>query len=214
MSEQAPGHGPDAGTRLSKRVMAAAGCSRAEAERLIAQGDVTVDGAVQREPAHRVADAQAVQVRAGARPQPSAALTLLWHKPQGDVAPPAQARGLRCAAALPTEASGLVVFTGQPGVWRVLTERDPPLEREWLIDLPGVVGALSAPAPQVLGPGVRASVSSQTPERTRLRAVVRGLWQPPADLVPLRLHRLRLGRVALGTLAEGDTRALRLDERF
>ena len=157
----------DSGIRLSKRVMALAGCSRAEAERLIAQGDVQVDGAVQRDPAHRVTDDQPVQVRSGAQPQGTSALTLLWHKPPGDSPPPPEARGLRCATPLDPAASGLVVFTGHAAVWRVLTQAEPPLEHEWFVDLPG-----RQPA-SALGQGVRASVGSQNDQQTRVRAVAR-----------------------------------------
>lgn len=198
----------DSGIRLSKRVMALAGCSRAEAERLIAQGDVQVDSVVQRDPAHRVADDQPVQVRSGAQPQGSSALTLLWHKPPGNDTPPPEARGLRCATPLDAAASGLVVFTGHVAVWRVLAQAEPPLEHEWLIDLPGAQPAT------VLGQGVRASVGSQNDQQTRLRAVVRGAWQVPADLAPLRRHRQRIGRVALGPLPAGATRALLPHEKF
>ncbi len=198
----------DEGVRLSKRVMAAAACSRAEAERLVAQGDVQVDGVVQRDPAHRVSDTQAVQVRQGARPQGPGALTLLWHKPAGETPPPAESRGLRCATPLDAAASGLVVFTGHAQIWRVLAQSEPPLEHEWLVDLPGAQPA------SVLGRGVRASVGSQNEHQTRLRVVVRGAWRPAAELVPQRLHRQRIGRVALGPLAAGATRALLPHEKF
>lgn len=196
------------GLRLSKRVMALAACSRAQAERLIAQGDVTVDGQVQREPAHRVTDRQQVDLREQARPQAGHTLTLLWHKPAGETALPPQARGLRCAAPLPTLASGLVVFTGSAGVWRALTQASPPPEQEWLLDLAG-----QQPA-SLLGSGVRASVGSQNPQQTRLRAVARGDWLWPAEVVPLRAHRQRIGRVSLGALPAGDTRDLLPQEKF
>ena len=196
------------GLRLSKRVMALAGCSRAQAERLIAQGDVTVDGQVQREPAHRVGEAQAVAVREQAQAQGGHALTLLWHKPAGASAPPPESRGLRCAAPLPAPASGLVVFTAHAGVWRALAQAEPPPEQEWLIDLAGAQPA------SVLGPNVRASVGSQNPQQTRLRAVARGDWAPPDGVRPLRQHRQRIGRVALGPLAAGGTRSLLPHEKF
>jgi 23S rRNA pseudouridine2604 synthase len=198
----------DDGLRLSKRVMALAGCSRAQAERLIAQGDVTVDGQVQREPAHRVNETQAVVVREQAQAQGSHALTLLWHKPAGEAALTPESRGLRCAAPLPASASGLVVFTAHAGVWRAVAQAEPAPEQEWLIDLAGTQAA------NVLGPGVRASIGSQNPQQTRLRAVARGDWAPPARLQPLRQHRQRIGRVALGNLAEGATRSLLPHEKF
>ncbi len=198
----------ESGTRLSKRVMALSACSRAEAERLIAQGDVRVDDVVHRDPAHRVADAQTVSVRAGARPQAANALTLLWHKPPGEHPPPPEAHGLRCAAPLGAAASGLVVFTGHAAVWRALTQSEPPLEHEWLVDLPG------RRTPATLGAGVRASVGSQQETHTRLRAVARGHWSPAPALQALRVHRQRIGRLALGPLPAGATRALLPHEKF
>ena len=73
-----------------------------------------------------------VEVRAGAQPQATNALTLLWHKPPGEHPPPPEAHGLRCATPLDATASGLVVFTGHAAVWRALTQSEPPLEQEWL----------------------------------------------------------------------------------
>lgn len=77
--------------RLSKRVAAERGCSRADAERLIVSGVVRVDGEVVTEPQARVVAEQRVDVGqpdATVRPEP---LSVLWHKPPG-VALPAQDR--------------------------------------------------------------------------------------------------------------------------
>ncbi|HZF82918.1 MAG TPA: S4 domain-containing protein, partial [Burkholderiaceae bacterium] len=58
----------DAGERLSKRVAAQLSCSRREAEQLIAQGAVTVDGLAATLPQQRVGSGQRVAVATGARP--------------------------------------------------------------------------------------------------------------------------------------------------
>ncbi|MDB5745362.1 MAG: RNA-binding protein, partial [Massilia sp.] len=48
------------GIRLAKRVAEQVACSRAEAERYIANGGVSVDGVVVEDPATRVTPSQAV----------------------------------------------------------------------------------------------------------------------------------------------------------
>ena len=58
----------DEGIRLAKRVAALAGVSRREAELLIENGAVRVDGRVVEVPAQRVRDAQQVDIQPGARP--------------------------------------------------------------------------------------------------------------------------------------------------
>ena len=70
----------DEGVRLAKRVAALQGCSRREAEALIAAGAVTVAGEVVTDPARRVTENQPVQVSAG---PVTGAMTVLLYKPAG-----------------------------------------------------------------------------------------------------------------------------------
>ena len=58
----------DDGIRLAKRVAEVAGCSRADAERYIAGGWVSVDGVVADDPATRVTAGQQVAMLPGATP--------------------------------------------------------------------------------------------------------------------------------------------------
>jgi len=232
------GQAPD-GVRLAKRVAALAGCSRSEAEMLIAQGAVTVDGLPAAQPQQRVTPQQRVDVAAGARPQPLAPATLLLHKPaglpcdaadlwarvqrdaddarRGRPAVPGLFAGQRCVAPLAESAGGLVVFTQVPGVARRLLDAAEPVEHEFSIE---VEGAVDASRLQALQPA-RASIGHQSPERTGLRLVlpapqamqVEALCAR-AGLTLLALKRLRIGRLPLAGLAAGQWRVLRPQERF
>jgi 23S rRNA pseudouridine2604 synthase len=73
----------DDGVRLAKRVADVAGCSRAEAERYIAGGWVSIDGVVAEDPAARVTPAQVVALLPGAVPVEPEPVTILLHKPAG-----------------------------------------------------------------------------------------------------------------------------------
>jgi 23S rRNA pseudouridine2604 synthase len=232
--------------RLSKRVAAQLRCSRQEAELYILGGWVSVDGVVEEQPQARVRPEQVVAIAAGARAEPIAPVTLLWHKPAGqpvgDWLPQAGQRwagdrsGLRLlqvhtrqlAPVLmpPAQASGLVAFTQSPGVARKLTDRQQPLEQEWLLDVheaPADRDALlrtltRAPADRAMPwPPFRASWQSDR----RLRVVVKG--EAPGLLAELcqrlgpafsGLRRQRLGRVGLDGLPEGQWRYAGMGERF
>ena len=74
--------GRDEGIRLSKRVAALTGCSRADAERLIEGGWVRVAGRVVEEPQFRVRD-EAVDIDRGATVVAPPPVTILLHKPPG-----------------------------------------------------------------------------------------------------------------------------------
>src|SRR5690349_12308961 len=87
--------------RLSQRVAALAGCSRADAESYIRNGWVTVDGVAIESPQHRVLPAHVVVLASDARKEPVEPATILLHKPAGLDA----IRGPRPAAALVTPAS-------------------------------------------------------------------------------------------------------------
>lgn len=136
--------------------------------------------------------------------------------------------GLKGLAPLPTEATGLVVFTQDWRVERKLTEDADLIEHEVMADVGGTV------SPDQLQrlchgmsfngralPPARVSISSVDDSRTRLRFAIKGIrpGQIPAmcEAAGLRLHsliRLRLGRVALGGLAPGQWRYLTPHERF
>jgi 23S rRNA pseudouridine2604 synthase len=154
----------DEGIRLAKRVAAQLGCSRGEAERYIAGGWITVDGAVVEEPANRVTPAQQVVLLPGATLDEPAPVTILLHKPAGydagfgvggpdalsclaaetlarqHAAPRFLKRHLArltLATPLETAASGLVVYTQDFRVARKLVDERARVEQEIVVEVTG-----------------------------------------------------------------------------
>ena len=154
----------DGGIRLAKRVAELVNCSRAEAERYIAGGWVSVDGAVVEEPATRVTPAQDVALLPGAKAEEPAPVTILLHKPSGMNAGVGVrgANALECLAPeslvavhgaprflkrhlarltlctpLETDASGLVVYTQDFRVARKLVDDGARVEHEYVAEVSG-----------------------------------------------------------------------------
>ncbi|MFT3718160.1 S4 domain-containing protein [Pseudorhodoferax sp.] len=226
------------GERLAKRVAALRGCSRREAELLIAHGAVAVDGVPATAPQQRVRPGQRVDVAPDARPQPLPPATLLVHKPAGlacdaadfwaalqrDASDAAHGRpalpglfmGQRCAAPLAAPESGLVVFTQVAGVARRLADAEAPLEHEFAVEIAGPV------APEALARlrPARASIAAHSAQRTLLRLVLPDGAAPGEalrlclGLAPQAVRRLRIGRLPLAGLPPGHWRCLRPAERF
>jgi len=157
----------DDGIRLAKRVAAQLGCSRAEAERYIAGGGVSVDGAIVEDPASRVLPAQEVRVLPGASADEAPPVTILLHKPAGFnsgvgargeaalgcvTAETHEAQGhgqqrflkrhltkLTLTSPLETDASGLVVYTQDFRVARKLMDEADRVEQEFIVDVSGKI---------------------------------------------------------------------------
>lgn len=156
----------DEAIRLAKRVAVQLGCSRAEAERYIASGGISVDGKVVEDPASRVLPSQDVRVLPGASNEEAPPVTILLHKPAGfnsgvgargepalDCLTPeslAQGHGqprflkrhlakLTLTNPLETDASGLVVFTQDFRVARKLQEEGDRVEQEFIVDVTGAI---------------------------------------------------------------------------
>ena len=227
------------GVRLAKRVAALAGCSRREAELLIENGAVRVDGGVVLLPQARVLPAQQVSIEPGARPVAVPPVTLLLHKPAGlrmedaaallvpaNLHAPAPGRplvprhlsGQRCMTPLDTSASGLLVFTQEWRVERKFSEDADFIEHELNVDVAGTV------TPQQLKQldraPARVSIGRQSGGSTGLRIAVKGLLPgqvarmlEPAGLAVEAIRRIRIGRVPLAGLPAGHWRYLRADER-
>lgn len=247
--------------RLAKRLAAQVPCSRRDAELYIVGGWVRVDGTVVEEPMARVGDAQTVTLDARARLEPLVPVTLIWHKPAGQALPEAAflpdelaARWLAPAARfkgdrsgvrplkahvrrlLPVSllepgASGLMVFTQNPGVQRKITDGSAPLEHEWLVEVQDEAAlddaARREAVLQSLGkllffegtslPTARASWQSER----RLRLAIKGNLPGQVDFLAERagiklagVRRQRLGRVGLDGLPAGEWRYLAAQERF
>lgn len=160
--------GRNEGIRLAKRVAELVPCSRAEAERFIAGGGVTVDGVVAEDPATRVTPSQAVTVLPGASMEEAPPVTILLHKPSGMNAG-VGARGasaleclreesllagihgaprflkrhlarLNLCTPLETDASGLLVYTQDFRVARKLIDDGERVEHEYVVEVSGGIG--------------------------------------------------------------------------
>lgn len=156
----------DDAIRLAKRVAAQLGCSRAEAERYIAGGGISVDGKVVEDPASRVLPAQEVRVLPGASSEEAPPVTILLHKPAGFnsgvgargqpaldcLVPEALAQGhgqprflkrhlhrLTLTSPLETDASGLVIYSQDFRVVRKLVEEGERVEQEFIVDVAGAI---------------------------------------------------------------------------
>jgi 23S rRNA pseudouridine2604 synthase len=151
----------DEGVRLAKRVATDVPCSRADAERYIAGGWVSVDGAVVEDPARRVADEQTVALLPGATADEPAPVTILLHKPAGlkanaadngqsafELLAPENLEGrdrflkrhlnkLALTLPLETDASGLVVFSQDFRVARKLVDDAERMEQEFVVEVAG-----------------------------------------------------------------------------
>lgn len=229
----------DEGIRLAKRVAAMAGVSRREAELLIENGTVRVDGVPALLPQSRVQPHQKVEIEAGAKPEPIVPVTLLLYKPAGmatDVAHrllvaanhheperagqrflPVHAKGQHCMTPLETGASGLVVYTQEFRIERKLQEDAGILEHEVMVDVAGTV------SPEVLArlERSRVSIGRQADAQTGLRFALKGARPgqianicDSVDLRILAMRRIRIGRVPLAGLQPGQWRYLAPHERF
>jgi 23S rRNA pseudouridine2604 synthase len=157
----------DTTIRLAKRVAEMMPCSRAEADKYIAGGWVSVDGKVIEEAGARVADDQEVTLDPDATLVDLAPVTILLHKPAGFNAgfdnEGAPATGLLAqdtlvlpdhgnqrflkrhlanltlASPLETKASGLVVFTQDFRVARKLVDEGQRVEQEVIVEVTGTI---------------------------------------------------------------------------
>jgi 23S rRNA pseudouridine2604 synthase len=226
--------------RLAKRVVEIAACSRREAELYIAGGWVTVEGRVEEAPQFMVGTQQ-VALLPGAKPVPTAPVTILLHQQPGEepsilagTQVPDDASGItplsqhliRLKPCLPLQAGaqGLSVFTQDGRVLRKLSQQAATIEQEYVVEVAGelVEGGLGR-----LNHGLsfngqalpQQKVSWQS--ETRLRFALKGP-QPEqiahlcrsVGLQVLSMKRLRIGRLAMGKLPPGQWRYLAGYERF
>ncbi|MCS0590798.1 RNA pseudouridine synthase [Massilia norwichensis] len=231
----------DEGIRLAKRVAEFAGCSRAEAERYIAGGWVSVDGTVVDEPATRVLPAQQVALLPGATAEEPQPVTILLHKPAGLHGKAAldslQAETLfqtepgqrflkrhlsRLTPAMPLEtlASGLVVFSQDWRVLRKLGQDSDRIEQEYVAEVSGAIvedGLARLNAGGSPKTPLKASWQSEARLRFAGKGIVPGQIEALCAKVGLQvtgLRRLRIGRLALSSLPVGQWRYLRDSEKF
>ncbi len=235
--------------RLAKRVVALTQCSRREAEQYIEGGWVRVDGIVVEEPQFMV-DTQHVELDPQAELAPAEPATLVLHKPAGYDA----GNGLNPASALvtpqtrwaedasgvrplkrhlhrlatplplPTQASGLLIFTQDWRVTRKLTEDIERIEQEFVVE---VSGELIPNGLALLNHGLRFNHCAMPPIKVswqserRLRFAFKVLQasriEPMCNAVGLEvlaMKCLRVGRIPLAKLPPGQWRYLAPDERL
>jgi len=222
--------------RLAKRVADVAGCSRADAERYIAGGWVSVDGAVAEDPATRVTPEQKVELLPGATPVEPDPVTILMHKPAGIEIEAALAsitaenqvlehgRGkpflrrhlFKTTAATPLEtmASGLIVFSQDFRVIRKLVDDASRNESEYVVE---VDGQIADNGMAKLGRMFKASWQSEQRLRIAGKNIQRGQIERLCGDVGLRvtaLRRLRIGRISMGPMPPGGWRFLRDTDQF
>jgi len=226
------------GIRLAKRLAAQLGCSRADAERYIAGGWVSIDGVMAEDPAARVAPGQQVALLPGASAEEPLPVTILLHKPAGVGTTAALAalgpdtlagkgrflkrhlHKLVLATPLETQASGLVVFTQDWRVQRKLVEESKRIEQEYVVE---VSGAILEGGLERLNAGGRADapLKASWQSEARLRFAGKGILPGQIErlclgvgLTVTGLRRLRVGRLALSGLPAGEWRYLQEFERF
>jgi 23S rRNA pseudouridine2604 synthase len=230
----------DEAIRLAKRVADIVPCSRAEAERYIAGGWVSVDGEVVEDPATRVTPAQAVTLLPGAQASDPLPATILLHKPAGvDVGNPAAvlaliqpdtqaASGPRLLrrhlaklvmlSTLDKAASGLVVLSQDWRIERKLVKDGDRIEHEYVAE---VSGAISDNGMSRLNAGGAYPLKASWQSEGRLRFAGKGVEAgrildlcAGVGLTVTQLHRLRIGRVALSGMPAGRWRFLGEHEKF
>jgi 23S rRNA pseudouridine2604 synthase len=151
---------------LTRRVAQLCACSYDEAERVIADGGVSIEGEVVTD-AQRIVHDERIEIAPAAHPDAIEPATLLLHKPvdmtveqaAALIAPttrwaddpssvqmlPRHYRNLTPLMPLEPEASGLVVLSQDGRIWRRLTEDADEIEQEFIVEVRGEHG------PYVLG---------------------------------------------------------------
>ncbi|NMM75912.1 rRNA pseudouridine synthase [Acidovorax sp. SRB_24] len=131
---------------------------------------------------------------------------------------------LECFTPLPTEASGLVVFTQDPRIARKLAEDIETLEQECIVEVAGQIAdhglkrlchGLSFNGRPL--PPIKVSWQNETRLRFALKGIRPGQVPAMCEAVGLRvvaLKRIRIGRVPLAKVPEGQWRYLQAWEKF
>jgi 23S rRNA pseudouridine2605 synthase len=224
------------GIRLQKYLSMAGRASRREAERLMAEGRVLVNGAVVTTMGTRVTPGRDVVELDGTPVELSASRWVMLHKPRGclttrrdphggatvyDILPP-DADELRYVGRLDRDTSGLLLFCNEGDLIHELLHPSREVEREYRAVVAGT------PSPETLRRLTDGVVLADGPARARWvdivgkdgpdvvvglvltegrKREVRRLLEAVGHPVK-RLARVRFGPVELGSLAEGEARPL------
>ena len=227
--------------RLQKLLSMAGRASRREAERLMLEGRVTVNGEVVTELGTRVVPERDEVVLDGRPVILSEPRWFVFHKPTGvlttrsdphggktiyDVLPP-EASGLRYVGRLDRDAEGLLLMTDDGDLAHVLQHPSGEVEREYWVEVAGVVSHRTA---RRLLDGVSLDDGPARPRKLKLleagtvtseltlvltegrKREVRRMMSAVGHAV-LRLRRIRFGPIRLADLAVGQWRELSDVER-
>ena len=133
-------------------------------------------------------------------------------------------RGLECFTPLPTQASGLVVYTQDRRIARKLAEDIETLEQECIVEVAGQIheGGLQKLCHGLSFngrplPPIKVSWQSETRLRFALKGIRPGQIPAMCEAVGLSVRaikRIRIGRVPLAKVPEGQWRYLQPWERF
>jgi len=237
--------------RLSKLMSERGLCSRREADALIEQGLVKVNGELVRELGTKVLPNCEIELLPRAQKELSERVTILLNKPVGYVSgqpePPYEPAvrlirpetewqvkesglrpqhfdGLAPAGRLDIDSQGLLVFTQNGSVAKLLIGDDSRIEKEYLVR---VQGKLSDADLKLLNHGLSLDEKPLRPAQVewvnqdQLRFVLKEgkkrQIRRMCELVGLRvtgLKRVRIGRIRLGALPEGQWRFLGPGEQF
>jgi 23S rRNA pseudouridine2604 synthase len=237
--------------RVSKLMSERGLCSRREADEYIERGWVYVDGVRVEELGTRIDPSQNITL--DKRAENISRVTILLHKPVGYVSGQAEPgyrpaitlivpdnrfagdnpstrferdhlKGLAPAGRLDIDSTGLLVFTQDGRIAKLLIGEDSAIEKEYLVR---VEGSLDEKGLKLLNHGLRLEGVALKPaqvtwqNRDQLRFVLREgkkrQIRRMCELVGLQvtgLKRVRIGRVALGELPSGQWRYLHGYEKF
>ena len=239
--------------RVSKLMSEQGLCSRREADAYIERGWVLVDGVAVTELGTRAFPNQKISLSPAAKKEQLGLVTLLFNKPigyvsgqaeqghkpalslikadshySGDRSPrrftPSQLKGMAPAGRLDIDSQGLLVFTQDGRIAKLLIGDNSSIEKEYLVR---VKGELTEKNLELLRHGLSLDGEALRPAKVswanedQLRFVLRQgkkrQIRRMCELVGLEvlgLKRVRIGSVVLGDLPEGKWRYLREDERF
>ena len=239
--------------RVSKLMSEQGLCSRREADAYIERGWVLVDGVVVSELGTRIFPNQQITLDPAARKEQLGLVTLLLNKPIGYVSGQAeqghrpaldliktdsrysgdrspqrfaarQLKGMAPAGRLDIDSQGLLVFTQDGRIAKLLIGDNSAIEKEYLVRVKGTLSekdlGLLRHGLSLDGEALRpAKVSWANEDQLRfvLRQGKKRQIRRMCELVGLEvlgLKRVRIGSVVLGDLPEGKWRYLRQDERL
>ncbi len=234
--------------RLSKLMAQRGLCSRREAEQYIVQGMVTVDGEIVSTLGSKIHPCQRILLNQDALARQSSLSTVLINKPPGYVSglpekeyrsaimlitrqhalfprqPVPDRRGMAPAGRLDIDSSGLMVYTQDGRIARLLIGNNSRMDKEYIVR---VRGKVTDKALRQLGYGLsldgkplrRAEVLKLGGDQLKFvlnegrKRQIRRMCQL-VGLEVVSLTRTRIGKIRLAGLPRGRWRLLDSDERF